>query len=97
MSLIASDVVSSVFLALSYEVVGWCHCGSGPPKGLGVESSTIDEGCRECFEIGKANLASHLRRAIGADVEAFASPEERVLEAIPDPVRGAASKGKRRT
>jgi hypothetical protein len=88
----------SCFLALSCVVApAYCHCGSGPPKGLGVESSSIDEGCRECFEIGKANLASHLRRAIGADVEAFASPEERVLEAIPDPVRGAASKGKRRT
>jgi hypothetical protein len=58
---------------------------------LGVESSNIDEGCRECFEIGKANLASHLRRAIGADVEAFASPEERVLEAMPNSVRGAVS------
>ena len=85
-------------MALFYRVVAvWYNCGSGPPKGLGVESSNIDEGCRECFEIGKANLASHLRRAIGADVEAFASPEERVLETIPGPVRGAASKGKRRT
>ncbi|NLT03442.1 MAG: hypothetical protein GXY09_06245 [Bacteroidales bacterium] len=35
-----------------------------------------------------------MRRAIGADVEAFASPEERVLETIPCPVRGAVSKGK---
>jgi hypothetical protein len=54
---------------------------------------TLTRGTSGCFEIGKANLASHLRRAIGADVEAFASPEERVLETIPYPVRGAASKG----
>jgi len=60
---------------------------------LGVESSSIDEGCRECFEIGKANLASHLRRAIGADVEAFASPEERILETIPDPFKGSGLEG----
>ena len=73
-------------MALFYAVAPACyHCGSGPLKGLGVASG--------CFEIGKANLASHLRRAIGADVEAFASPEERVLETIPSPVRGAASKG----
>ena len=54
-------------------------------------------GASGCFEIGKANLASHLRRAIGADVEACASPEERVLEAIPSPVRGAVSKRKAKT
>jgi hypothetical protein len=53
----------------------------------------LTKGARECFEIGKANLASHLRRAIGADVEAFTSPEERVLETTPDHVRGAVSKG----
>jgi hypothetical protein len=87
-------IVFRVLLALFCGVaVGCYHCGSGPSKGLGVESSNIDEGCRECFEIGKANLASHLRRAIGADVEAFTSPEERVLETIPSPVRGAGSKG----
>ena len=57
---------------------------------------TLTKGARECFEIGNANLASHLRRAIGADVEAFASPEERVLEAIPDSVRGAVSKEKKK-
>ncbi|NLT04545.1 MAG: hypothetical protein GXY09_11865 [Bacteroidales bacterium] len=33
-----------------------------------------------------------MRRAIGADVEAFTSPEERVLETTPDTVREAASK-----
>jgi hypothetical protein len=53
----------------------------------------LTRGARECFEIGKANLASHLRRAIGADVEAFASPEERVLETIPSPVKGSGLEG----
>ena len=82
------------WLALFYDVATVCfHCDSAPPKGLGVESSSIDEGCRECFEIGKANLASHLRRAIGADVEAFASPEERILETIPDPFKGSGLEG----
>ena len=64
-------------------------------RGWVLNPVPLTRGARECLEIGKANLASHLRRAIGADVEAFTSPEERVLETIPDSVRGAASKRKR--
>jgi hypothetical protein len=63
-------------------------------RGWVLNPVPLTRGARECLEIGKANLASHLRRAIGADVEAFTSPEERVLETIPSPVRGAVSKRK---
>jgi len=57
----------------------------------------LTRGASGGFEIGKANLASHLRRAIGADVEAFASPEERVLETTPDPAKGSGLEGKEKS
>ncbi|NLT02411.1 MAG: hypothetical protein GXY09_00940 [Bacteroidales bacterium] len=34
-----------------------------------------------------------MRRAIGADVEACANPEERVQETTPEPVKGSGIKG----
>ena len=67
-----------VFAAAAHRQRGWV-----------LNPVTLTKGASGCFEIGKANLASHLRRAIGADVEAFASPEDRVLETIPDPAKGS--------
>jgi hypothetical protein len=42
-----SVVLLSWIQGLFYWVTAeWYYCGSGPPKGLGVESSNIDEGCQ---------------------------------------------------
>jgi len=58
-----------------------------------LNPATLTKGASGCFEIGKANLASHLRRAIGADVEACDNPEERVQETTPEPAKGSGIKG----